>query len=246
MRSEANDRFAGQSGGALSVLRFSYGCVPPSVAAFLRGQADRIRRQCAISTIQIGKALIEAKRYLSHGEFVRWVECEVGIPARSAQAYMRAAKWASDKHATVARLSPSALYLLSAAATPEDFVTDVLNRTEAGECIPPSVLREELRAFRSDEQQAQVRAGISAQRASDDGTEPGEVVVESEASGVVTELAAILVQKLSAADFARVRDIITSDVVLSNPRLAKSLEQAFRRTVQRRRLHAVGAGIRTG
>jgi len=246
MPSEANDRFDGWSGGSLSGLRFSYGSVPPNVAAFLRGQADRIRRQCAISTVQIGKALIEAKRYLSHGEFVRWVECEVCIPVRSAQAYMRAAKWASDKHAAVARLSPSALYLLSAAATPEDFVTDILNRTEAGEYISPSALREELKAFRSSEQQQYVRAEISARRASDNDPKWRAVAIESEASGVVTELVAILVQKLSAADFARVRDIITSDVVLSNPRLAKNLEQAFRRTMQDCRIHTVKAALRTG
>ena len=72
------------------------------------------------------------------------------------------------------------------------------------------------------------------------------VAIESEASGVVTELVAILVQKLSAADFARVRDIITSDVVLSNPRLAKNLEQAFRRTMQDCRIHTVKAALRTG
>jgi hypothetical protein len=38
--------------------------------------------QCAVLSIQIGKALTEAKRRLSHGGFVQWTECEVAIPAR--------------------------------------------------------------------------------------------------------------------------------------------------------------------
>ena len=98
-----------QLDGRMSSLRFDYESVPLSVAKFLRGQADRIRRQCATSVIQIGKALLEAKRHLSHGGFLRWVECEVCIPVRTAQTYMRVANWASDKGATVAHLSPSAL-----------------------------------------------------------------------------------------------------------------------------------------
>jgi hypothetical protein len=110
-----------QRDGRMSSLRLDYESLPLSVAKFLRGQADRIRRQCATSAIQIGKALLEAKRHLSHGRFLRWVECEVCIPVRTAQAYMRVANWASDKGATVAHLSPSALYLLSASGVSEEF-----------------------------------------------------------------------------------------------------------------------------
>src|SRR5947209_2206835 len=69
----------------MSSLRFDYESVPLSVAKFLRGQADPIRRQCATSVIQVGKALLEAKRHLSHGGFVRWVECEVCISVRTAR-----------------------------------------------------------------------------------------------------------------------------------------------------------------
>jgi len=126
---------------------FDYASLPQSVARFLQGQADRIRRQCSSSIIQIGKALIEAKRHLSHGGFVQWVECEVGIPARTAQVYMRAASWASGKSATVAHLPPSALYLLSAPSAPEKFIEEILQRIDAGEHIAPSAMREQLKTF---------------------------------------------------------------------------------------------------
>ncbi len=72
------------------------------------------------------------------------------MPVRTAQAYMRVAQWASGKNAIVAHLSPTMLYLLSAPSTPEDFVSDILARVEAGESIAPSVMREELKALRSN------------------------------------------------------------------------------------------------
>jgi hypothetical protein len=208
------DRVADGLGGA----RFDYDCLPSAVAKFLKGQADRIKRHCVSSNIQIGKALLEAKRHLSHGEFLRWVESEVGLPVRTAQAYMRIANWAVAKGATVAHLKPSALYLLAASSTPEEFVADVLSRTGAGEFIPPSVLRRELASLREGQQLERAAAERVTQR----------VLVESEESiGVTVELVKIFMRGLSEADFARVRYIATSDAVLSDPEFAKNLARAF-------------------
>jgi hypothetical protein len=145
---------------------------------------------------------------------------------------MRAANWASDKGATVAHLSPSALYLLSATGVPEDFVIDILRRAEAGEYVAPSVMREELKAFRLNSPQQRCGTRISSQPASRGDWKWEAVATESEARGAVAELVAILVQGLSAADFARVRDIVTSDTVLSDPQLAQKLERAFGRATQ--------------
>jgi hypothetical protein len=130
-------------------VRFDYDCITSSVAKFLKGKADRIKRQRVTSTIQIGKALIEAKHRLSHGEFVHWVEGEAGIPTRPAQDYTRVASWASSKGASVAHLASSTLCLLSASSTPKDFVSDVLGRIRAGESVPSSVLRRQLAALRT-------------------------------------------------------------------------------------------------
>jgi hypothetical protein len=246
-----NGRSAERLEVGLSNLRFDYNSVPSSLAKFLSGQADRIRRQCVTSIIQIGKALLEAKHHLSHGAFIRWVEGEVCIPVRSAQAYMRVASWASNKSATVAHLPPSVLYLLSASSTPPEFVADVLKRAEAGEYIVPSVMREELKTARAREQQEsreqdskqqqerrtpqelreqqESRRAESpfASQASHKASKWGPVVIESETSAGVNELFTILVRGLSAADFERVRDIVTSDAVLSDPRLAENLKRAF-------------------
>jgi hypothetical protein len=223
MRKTSEVRLVEENDGRVGSLRFDYETVPSSVAKFLVGQADRIRRQCATSSIQIGKALLEAKHHLSHGGFLRWVECEAGLPVRTAQAYMRVANWTLDKGATVAHLSPSVLYLLSTTGVPEEFVADILIRAEAGEKVAPSVLREELKTFRINEQLKR----FGAPQASDDDLNWDSVATESETGGAVAQLVAILVHGLSAADFARVRDIVTSNSVLSDPQLAQTLERAF-------------------
>jgi len=223
MRSEVKRRpVTSDRSKELDGAQFDYDCVTSSVAKFLKGQADRIKRHCVTSIIQIGKALLEAKRHLSHGEFVHWVESEAGIPARTAQAYMRVANWASSKDSMVAQLAPSTLYLLSASSTPKEFVSDVLGRIRAGESIPPSVLRRQLAALRK-----------TGHHANAEELAPG---VTDEARGrqgwsamVIAELVEILVRGLSESDFDRVRCIATDDTVLSDPFLAKNLERAFAR-----------------
>jgi hypothetical protein len=206
--------------GVIERVRFDYDCLSSSVAKFLKGQADRIKRQCVTSIIQIGKALLEAKRHLSHGEFVHWVEGEAGIPARTAQAYMRVASWASTKGTTVAQLAPSTLYLLSASSTPKEFVSDVLGRIQAGESIPPSVLRRQLVALRKTGQHVEAEGSMPENSGMTDATLGWSAIA-------MTELVEILMRGLSEPDFARVRCIATDEAVLSDPSLAKNLERAF-------------------
>jgi len=204
-------------------LKFNYAALSPSVEKFLRGQADRIRRQCASSIIQIGKALLEAKRHLSHGAFLRWVESEVGIPPRTAQAYMRAAQWASGKSAAVAHLPPSAIYLLSSNGVPEKFVAAVLERLDAGEQIGAVAIRQELKSFLQSKGEKCAAAEMAIQEIQGD-----YAIVETATGSPIAELAALLSHKLSELDFARVCQILTSEHVLSDPYLAEKLERQFR------------------
>ena len=205
----------------LAEAHFDYTSVSISVAKFLKGQADRIRRQSATSTIQIGRALLEAKRHLTHGAFIKWVNLEIGIPARTAQAYMRVASWAANKGATVAHLSPSALYLLSASSTPSDFVSSVISRVEAGEYVAPAVIREELRLLRIADQKGQSGPGMALCNGA-----VAAVVTIGAVDGLV-ELVSILMAALSPADFGRVRAIMISECGVGDSSLAHKFEQAF-------------------
>jgi hypothetical protein len=74
------------------------------------------------SILNAGRLLIEAKEQIKHGEWLRWLEREFDLSDRTAQNYMRAARfWL--KYATVSdlvvlwgaaeNLSPSALYTIS-------------------------------------------------------------------------------------------------------------------------------------
>ena len=85
--------------------------------------------------IMSGQELLEVKNSLEHGRFIEWVERDVEMSIRTAQNYMRVAKWAKalpgDKYATVSHLPPKTLYLLAARSTPEDIGKEVIADIEA-------------------------------------------------------------------------------------------------------------------
>jgi hypothetical protein len=195
---------------------FDYSSVSPEVAKFLKGQAKKIIRTSANSIVQIGKDLIAAKHYLDHGAFLRWIESEIGIRARTAQAYMQVARWISGKSPTVAELPPSVLYLLSAPSTPERFMSDVLRRVDAGENVVLPIIRDELRALRK-------------QRGSEPGGEPCDRQHPDGSTGreALMEVVAILAQRLSQTEFARIRAIMTNESMLHDAALAENIALAF-------------------
>jgi hypothetical protein len=204
---------------------FDYSSLQPPVAKFLRGQAVRIRQYCAKSIIQIGKDLAGAKRYLSHGEFLRWVENEVGISARTAQAYMRVSIWASSKSATIALLPPTALHVLSSSGVPPEFVEGVLRRVEAGERIHLPSLRAQINSLR----EAPTQLGESAPAEDPNGRsdDAQDALYIADTAAMISNAVRILARALTSADFTQVRSIITSKPVLDDPNLPRILESAF-------------------
>jgi hypothetical protein len=205
---------------------FDYASIPVSVASFLKVQATRIRQYTAKSIIQIGKDLAAAKHYLSHGQFVRWVEVEVGIPARTAQAYMRAAQWASGKSATVALLPPSLLYVLSASSTPNELVEEIMKKAEAGERIALATVRAKLRALRHATRNELIDGCIAGPPVMHDDDCAQEQRISS-GEVALMEAVRILVRALSEPDLARIKKIMTSNNVLQQPDLSKNIGIAF-------------------
>lgn len=218
--------------------KFDYDGASPSVRKFLISQAERIRRYAAKSIVAIGKDLIAAKHFLSHGAFLRWVEAEVGIPARTAQGYMSVAEWVVGKSATVAHLPPTLLYILAARSTPAEYSRIILSRIEAGEDVVISSIRNDLKAIR-EERKVEYRQKRNAPDASltwseqstqakkESSTAQTSAVNGEEVDAVLRELVAILVHSLSGADFARTREILTNRHVLDDARFAKKVEAAF-------------------
>jgi hypothetical protein len=203
---------------------FDYESLSPAVAKFLRGQAVRIRQGYTTSIIQIGKALIEAKRHLPHGGFGCWVRLEAGIPMRTAQVYMQVAQWAKDKNATIAQLPPSILYMLSGRSTPEEFTVMLLEQHVAGEHIDARVAREQLKAMRqaksaNPELETTAAEPPKLQRRVDNGNKETEVALG--------KVVGILVNRLSSPEFEEVRNIMTSRTVLQDPNFTQNIVTAF-------------------
>jgi hypothetical protein len=214
-----------------SSQQFDYQSVPPSVAKFLRGQAERIRHGYATSIIQIGKALIEAKRHLSHGGFGHWVRSEVGIPARTVQVYMQVAQWAKGKNAAVTQLPPSILYILSAPSTPEEFAVNLLERHDAGEHIDARAARAQLRALRLS------KAGSERPKLETAAAGPPAVLIGGDSGNAKAEILLvrvieILINRLSSSELDEVRNIMTSRPVLEDPDLVRNIEAVFSITSQ--------------
>ncbi|WP_315804864.1 MULTISPECIES: DUF3102 domain-containing protein [unclassified Bradyrhizobium] len=208
--------------------RFDYAQLPKSVATFLLGESDRIRRQYTSSIVQIGKALLGAKRYLSHGSFIVWVESEVGMPARTAQAYMRVAQWAADKSASVARLPPVILYLLSSSSTPLEITRAAIERAEAGETLSVSKLRSELKRYRaSNDARSNGTAELPMSEVSTPGTDetlrPGHDVLMAS----IEQAIGILARELSDEDFARVRRAFTDQNFIGEPNFTTKIAGVF-------------------
>jgi hypothetical protein len=68
--------------------------------------------------------------------FIKWVESEVGIVRRSAQAYMALAKLADDNGAAIALLPPTTAHRLAAKSAPPDVVSEVVAKALSGEVLP--------------------------------------------------------------------------------------------------------------
>jgi hypothetical protein len=229
MRQASDKELAALSSGNQG---FDYSQIERSVAIFLQGQALRLRRSIGKSLIQFGKELIEAKRYLCHGSFVVWVEQEVGIPARTAQGYMKIARWAHGKGANVMQLAPSLLYLLSAQTTPEEVVTEVLSLVEGGQTVSLSSVRERIRDLRgplgSEPQHAQERQSENELHRT---TKPKMSVRFdwTDDHDDLLEVMEILSRSLPHKDRRRVCEIMISPALLHDANLPRRLVAAFAR-----------------
>jgi hypothetical protein len=114
------------------VLQFDYDALPPDAAAAAISTRDRIRSTMRASFIEIGQALIEAKGAMPHGAWGLWLRAEFSWTDRTAQSFMRAARWSEDKNEIIAVLPPTVVMALAAPSTPEPAVATVLQMAASG------------------------------------------------------------------------------------------------------------------
>jgi len=127
-------------------VAFDYSVIDADLASNLRRQATRIRTRIGKATrdlIDIGRDLLAAKRHLvEHGDFTKWVEAEVGIARRTAQAYMAIAKLADDKGAAIALLPPTTVHRLASKSAPPEVVSEVVAKAQSGDVLPDRMVLE--------------------------------------------------------------------------------------------------------
>jgi hypothetical protein len=147
---------------ALSVILdpFDYSAFDADTASNLRAQASRIRKRIGKATqdlIDIGRDLLAAKKNLvDHGAFIEWVESEVGIVRRTAQAYMALAKFADDNGAAIALLPPTTAHRLAAKSAPPEIVSKVVAKALTGEVLPDRAVAKMILAAKSEKERAQL------------------------------------------------------------------------------------------
>jgi hypothetical protein len=144
---------------------FDYSAFDADTASNLRAQASRIRKRIGKATqdlIDIGRDLLAAKKNLvDHGAFIKWVESEVGIVRRTAQAYMALAKLADDKGAAIALLPPTTAHRLAAKSAPAEIVSEVVAKAISGEVLPDRTVAEMISAAKSHRTEVPVGNGFS-------------------------------------------------------------------------------------
>jgi hypothetical protein len=76
---------------------------------------DSVLRSDTANVIRIGNLLIEAKKQVKHGEWLPLLKKRFDFPESTARNYMKAAKYAASKSATVAdlKIAPALLYALA-------------------------------------------------------------------------------------------------------------------------------------
>jgi hypothetical protein len=150
---------------ALTVIPdpFDYSAVDADTASNLRAQASRIRKRIGKATqdlIDIGRDLLSAKKNLvDHGAFIKWVESEVGIVRRTAQAYMALAKLADDNGAAIALFPPTTAHRLAAKSVPPKIVSEVVGKALSGEVLPDRIVAEMISVAKSPKERTELLEG---------------------------------------------------------------------------------------
>jgi hypothetical protein len=126
---------------------------PGEVNASQREIAAQFGREiCALraledgSALAVGRKLIEAKARLSHGNWLPFLRHEAKMSERTAQRYMRTAKFAKSANLADLPIPLTALSDLAASTTPAQIIDRVVAHARAGQPIGFNVVAEARRA----------------------------------------------------------------------------------------------------
>ena len=109
----------------------------------------KLNRTLTATVIELGRELIDVKARLPHGQFGPWVEAECGFTIRTAENYIKAAKFVVGKNETaVSHLAPAVVYQLAAKSAPAALV----DRVAKGEVVTDGEVKAELAKAKREKQ----------------------------------------------------------------------------------------------
>jgi hypothetical protein len=127
----------------------AYKNLSAATKADLSARAARIKAVLHRSLVEVGRELIEAKAILSHGQFIKWVEAECGMTARTAQLIMGAYRLCL-KYENFSHLGRSALFALGVSDVPPSTLIAVQRLIDAGNLPTYSDVRSLVHAAKAD------------------------------------------------------------------------------------------------
>jgi hypothetical protein len=119
-------------------LYYDYSQLPSEHREAVRRSARIIKpllKRTAEDIFIIGGELRAVKEMLPHGRYTEWLEVEFGLSERMAQHFVNVRERLGPKSEKFSVLPPSTLYLLAAPSTPDQAISIVEERIDAGDRV---------------------------------------------------------------------------------------------------------------
>jgi hypothetical protein len=159
--------------------KFDYETLSDNLRPEVREAADRIRgykrkeeaaeRERLIAAINIGNELFVIQNKLDYGRFLEWIDAEFDVTSRTAERYQRLAKVFGHRIESVSNLGLSRAHLLAQKSTPEAVITQVLERTNAGNRPSSAEIRKLIKTEqkRLEEEQLRKESAVNIEQPAD-------------------------------------------------------------------------------
>ena len=137
-------------------LYYDYNQLPSEHREAVRRSARIIKpllKRTAEDIFIIGGELRAVKEMLPHGKYTEWLGVEFGLSERMAQHFVNVRERLGPKSEKFSVLPPSTLYLLAAPSTPDEAITLVEERIDAGDRLSVAHVQRTI-----DEQKRRVRS----------------------------------------------------------------------------------------
>ena len=147
----------------IEVVGFDYSTLPAEDAAVARDAVVRIRLRTTgmiQHIIEVGQDLIDVKKRIGHGKFLKWMDAEFKMTERTAQRFMAVAEKFGAKYDIVSDLSPSVLYELAAPSTPDETIDEIVGQARAGNRVTVAEvkkLKKDIKAAREEAREHKAR-----------------------------------------------------------------------------------------